>query len=89
MKNAVVKEAFIVATTKLDGLNIEGADFTDTFLRKVTRPPHTAPGRCKAEQARLAQQLQTGMHWGTVAALGRYGVIFDCARRRQESERGY
>lgn len=35
LKNAVVKEAFIVATTKLEGIKIEGADFSDTFLRKV------------------------------------------------------
>jgi len=34
LKDAVVNEAYILATTKLDGINIEGADFTDTFLRK-------------------------------------------------------
>mmetsp|Transcript_38417 Transcript_38417/g.76927 ORF Transcript_38417/g.76927 Transcript_38417/m.76927 type:complete len:171 (-) Transcript_38417:202-714(-) len=34
LKNAVVNNAYIVATTKLDGIKIEGADFTDTFLRK-------------------------------------------------------
>lgn len=34
LKNAVVNEAYILGSTKLDGMNIEGADFTDTFLRK-------------------------------------------------------
>ena len=34
LKNAVVNEAYILGSTKLDGINIEGADFSDTFLRK-------------------------------------------------------
>ncbi|EKX49721.1 hypothetical protein GUITHDRAFT_135885 [Guillardia theta CCMP2712] len=34
LKNAIVNNAYIQSTTKLDGINIEGADFTDTELRK-------------------------------------------------------
>ncbi|CAM9105640.1 unnamed protein product [Laminaria digitata] len=34
MKNAVVTEAYISGATKMEPTNIEGADFTDTFLRK-------------------------------------------------------
>jgi len=34
LKNAIVNEAYILGSTKLDGINIEGADFSDTFLRK-------------------------------------------------------
>jgi len=34
LKNAVVNEAYILGSTKLDGIQIEGADFSDTFLRK-------------------------------------------------------
>ncbi len=30
----VVHEAYILGSTKLDGIQIEGADFSDTFLRK-------------------------------------------------------
>ena len=34
MKNAIVTEAYISGSTKLLPSNIEGSDFTDTFLRK-------------------------------------------------------
>ncbi|CAM9295154.1 unnamed protein product [Choristocarpus tenellus] len=34
LKNAIVTEAYISGATKMEPGNIEGADFTDTFLRK-------------------------------------------------------
>ncbi|CAM9257453.1 unnamed protein product [Ascophyllum nodosum] len=34
MKNAVVTEAYVSGATKMEPADIEGADFTDTFLRK-------------------------------------------------------
>eukprot|EP00752_Nemacystus_decipiens_P010309 g9185.t1 len=34
MKNAVVTEAYVSGATKMEPANVEGADFTDTFLRK-------------------------------------------------------
>ncbi|CAM9946342.1 unnamed protein product [Sphacelaria rigidula] len=34
LKNAVVTEAYVSGATNMTPANIEGADFTDTFLRK-------------------------------------------------------
>jgi hypothetical protein len=38
-----IAQAYILATTKLDGIKIEGADFTDTYLRKVRGPGVAQP----------------------------------------------
>eukprot|EP00614_Pseudopedinella_elastica_P012434 CAMPEP_0172585592 /NCGR_PEP_ID=MMETSP1068-20121228/5003_1 /TAXON_ID=35684 /ORGANISM="Pseudopedinella elastica, Strain CCMP716" /LENGTH=230 /DNA_ID=CAMNT_0013380111 /DNA_START=107 /DNA_END=799 /DNA_ORIENTATION=+ len=34
LKNAVITESYVTGATSFEGANIEGADFTDTFLRK-------------------------------------------------------
>ncbi|CAM9866040.1 unnamed protein product, partial [Hapterophycus canaliculatus] len=34
LRNAVVTEAYVSGATKMEPAIIEGADFTDTFLRK-------------------------------------------------------